>query len=200
MNKHINNNSEKRPILHNKNHTNLLEQVSLKLYLEHSIIPQLWVDNHLILRAYSPGTVNHFSVSPTMLHKNINSLNVFNHKGLGKSIRGVLITERSVTKTFITNKNKSFLVYIQPCFSQHDEIISGTLISFSEQTSVSTYVNKKEHNSFLQSHLSKLFFLSDALTFSHHEKENILFKKHISDMKQIIKKIELHFFEKEDVS
>ena len=109
------------------------ERVTIEL--EHlfadSIIPQLFVDNEMVLRDFTPPVEELFSITEEDKGRNIYEVREkIGHRCLIGNIRGVLYTERNLEKEVETENGDRFKLNIQPNFSPGEELVDGVIITF----------------------------------------------------------------------
>ena len=113
----------------------LYDQNAVTIGLEHlfadSIIPQLFVDNEMVLLDFTPPIAELFSITSEDKGKSIYEVNdKIGHRCLIGNIKGVIYTERSMEKEVMTDKEEWFKMNIQPIFSPGEEEVDGVLITF----------------------------------------------------------------------
>ena len=110
-------------------------QENVTIGLEHlfadSIIPQLFVDNEMVLRDFTPPVEELFSITEEDRGRNIYEVREkIGHRCLIGNIRGVLYTERNLEKEVETENGDRFKLNIQPNFSPGEEQVDGVIITF----------------------------------------------------------------------
>lgn len=113
----------------------LKPQDRVTINLEHlfadSIIPQLFVDNEMVLRDFTPPVGELFSIDAEDRGRSIFEVKEkIGHRCLIGNIKGVLYTERNLEKEVETDSGARFKLNIQPNFSPGEELVDGVIITF----------------------------------------------------------------------
>ena len=108
----------------------------LENYFANTIIPQLFVDAHLILRKFTPPAMTHFDLSTQDLGKKITDVkDNLRYPGITDNIREVILSEEILEKEVQTTDGKWYQMNILPYKVRKENRTNGVIITFVDITS-----------------------------------------------------------------
>lgn len=108
----------------------------LENYFANTIIPQLFVDAHLILRKFTPPAMSHFSLSLEDLGKKITEVREnLRYPGITDNIREVILSEEIMEKEVQTTDGNWYQMNILPYKVRKENRTNGVIITFVDITS-----------------------------------------------------------------
>jgi two-component system phosphate regulon sensor histidine kinase PhoR len=158
--------------------------VDIENYLANTIIPQLYVDDNLILRKITLPAINQFNLTPDDINQNIQEVSEkINFPALLKHIKQVINTGNNLEKEIQTSDNRWFQMNILPYMIRNENKSDGvmiTLIDITKRIEVitelekvnaeqSTLLYKLSHN--LKQPISNIGLLADELTEAFDKKD-----------------------------
>jgi two-component system phosphate regulon sensor histidine kinase PhoR len=158
--------------------------VDIENYLANTIIPQLYVDDNLILRKITLPAINQFNLTPDDINQNIQEVSEkINFPALLKHIKQVINTGNNLEKEIQTSDNRWFQMNILPYMIRNENKSDGvmiTLIDITKRIEVitelekvnaeqSTLLYKLSHN--LKQPISNIGLLADELTEAFEKKD-----------------------------
>jgi two-component system phosphate regulon sensor histidine kinase PhoR len=107
----------------------------LENYFRNTIIPQLFVDAHLILRKFTPPAMKQFSLSNDDLGKSIHDVkDNIRFPSIVENIQQVIDCNEILEKEIQTTDHRWFQMNIIPYIAQKDNKANGVIITFVEIT------------------------------------------------------------------
>ena len=107
----------------------------LENYFRNTIIPQLFIDENLILRKYTPPAMKQFHLSSNDLGKSIyNVVNNFRFPALIDNINYVIATAEILEKEIQTTDFRWYQMNILPYIKQIDKKTNGVIVTFVDIT------------------------------------------------------------------
>lgn len=115
---------------------NLVEQnTELENYFRNTIIPQLFVDEHLILRKFTPPAMKQFNLVSTDIGRSMMEIHDnFRHPTLIENIQTVIDTHEILEKEIQTTDLRWYQMNILPYIQKEDNKSNGVIITFVEIT------------------------------------------------------------------
>ncbi|GHA37785.1 hypothetical protein GCM10007103_19150 [Salinimicrobium marinum] len=104
---------------------------ALEHYFSKSVVPQLYIDPKMTLKSFTAPAEDLFLISSEDIGKSIFGLqNKIKLNALIKSIRCVLLVEKTREKIINTSNGKLCKLIVQPYFDEQDERIMGVIVTF----------------------------------------------------------------------
>lgn len=108
---------------------------SLQNYFENTIIPQLYVDAHLVLRKFTPPAMKQFSLSKADIGRNmIDVVNNIRYPTIIENIQEVIDTGIILEKEIQTTDKRWFQMNILPYVMRKENKTNGVIITFVDIT------------------------------------------------------------------
>ncbi len=108
----------------------------LENYFRNTIIPQLFIDAHLILRKFTPSAFKQFNLSPDDIGKPLHSIiENLRFPNIGKYIQDVIETNTILEKEIQTSDSRWYQMNILPYIQQKNNQANGVILTFVEITS-----------------------------------------------------------------
>ncbi|REG92791.1 PAS domain-containing protein [Algoriphagus antarcticus] len=187
--------------------------IDLETYIANTIIPQLYVDDNLILRKFTLPAIDQFNLTPDDFNKNIQEISdKINYPTLVENIKEVIKTGNKLEKEIQTSDKRWFQMNILPYVVKKEKRTDGvmiTLIDINKRIAVAneleqlktqryTLLNKLSHN--LKQPISNIGLLADELVDAFDKKDTEQFTTWIEilrgasgKMNKIIKDFTNHF-------
>ncbi len=152
----------------NSEHLSTIKELSelnddLDNYFRSNIDGQLYVDNQMILRNFSPKSYELFNIKESDLGRPINNITTnINFENLSKDIKKVIEEGNIVVKEVQCNRGKWFQVSTMPYIRQTDHRQDGAIITFHDITN-------------LKRGQTELNELNKILTYTNAELDNFVY-------------------------
>ncbi len=173
-----------------KDKANKLDELNVDLenYIANTIIPQLYVDDNLILRKFTLPAIDQFNLTTDDINKNIQEVSdKINYPALVEDVKEVIKTGNNLEKEIQTLGDRWFQMNILPYVFKKEKRTNGvmiTLIDISKRIAIvnelkqlnaehSTLLHKLSHN--LKQPISNITLLADELTDAYEQKDTELF-------------------------
>lgn len=103
----------------------------LENYFANTIIPQLFFDQEMILRKFTPPAMKQFKLTQADLGRSIHDLkNTLRHDSIIDNIQRVLDTSKILEKEIQTDDKRWYQLNILPCFDKDDKKLYGVILTF----------------------------------------------------------------------
>ncbi|WP_407430457.1 sensor histidine kinase [Arcticibacter sp.] len=107
----------------------------LENYFRNTIIPQLFVDSHLVLRKFTPPAMRQFSLKPTDVGRHIEDIkDNFRFPTILENIQHVIDSGEVLEKEIQTTDHRWYQMNILPYIVQKNKKTDGVIITFVEIT------------------------------------------------------------------
>lgn len=115
---------------------NLLEQNDeLENYFRNTIIPQLFIDAHFVLRKFTPPAMKQFDLASSDVGRSIHDIHDnFRFPSLIENIQAVIDSNEVLEKEIQTSDMRWYQMNIIPYIKQHDNRPNGVIVTFVEIT------------------------------------------------------------------
>ena len=112
--------------IENENHEN---------YFSNTIIPQLFVDDYLILKKCSPAAIKHFGLAPNCIGQTMDeSDNAIIYPDIITDIRLTILNQKILEREIMTCDRKHYQVNIIPYIIRKENKTNGVIITFIDVT------------------------------------------------------------------
>lgn len=107
----------------------------LNNYFRSNVNGQLFVDNDLLLKKYSPGAVKHINIKERDIGRPISNITTnIKFESLIEDIKAVIATGDSIVKEVVSSEKKVYQVMTIPYIRQFDNQANGAIITFYDIT------------------------------------------------------------------